>query len=423
MTASISVPERGTADLSATQWDQLARVDVFWALVDAKIIVAENRRGGRARLRGSCYVGRALCGDVVLECREKVDGALLALLDAAIGNFKLLRSPSPATELGPTIALIVRAFVAEVRQYVGNGREWRYDHHRTVSSLVSGRMHVPTTVGLRARGMRHLVAFDRPAISYAVDLNRIVFAALREVEVLSRLADLPPSDVSTARAMSLFFDDCRDPDTLSGSTTALAARAADLLEGPDGDRHNAMLALAGVLLSHNSFEPTTPLLGGVPLSWFLNLEILFERAVRQRLRAVTAPNVSVNKGAAATTPIFRETGTLVADPDLVVRSPTKTVVGDVKYKNWTGVAEPSDMYQLLTHAAAFGADIAFLVYPSDQFEAFNLGHAATGPATWLFAVDIRALDDSLMALCAHLDIAVQDLSYSATASAPSPSGA
>jgi 5-methylcytosine-specific restriction endonuclease McrBC regulatory subunit McrC len=143
------------------------------------------------------------------------------------------------------------------------------------------------------------------------------------------------------------------------------------------------------------------------LSWFLNLEVLFERAIRQRLGAITASTVSVNKGSPSTTPVFDQTSSLIANPDLILTSPDAVIVGDVKYKNWTGTAAPSDIYQLLVHAAAFDAGTAFLIYPSDHFEAKNLTLAATGSTVWLFAMDVRKTDASLSTVCEQLDIPVQ----------------
>lgn len=404
MNECIAVPERGTAPITAAQWSALQKSDVFWALCENKIVSATPLRGGGARLEGFCYVGRALCGEVLLECREKVAGTLFALLTAGMDRLVVLPSPAPPTDFGPTITLIVREFVSHVRAYVGNGREWRYDRTRAVSSLIGGRMYVPTTIRLRARGMRHRVAFDRPTISHAVDLNRIVYAALREVEVLARVADLNSSDIATARAMSMFFEDCRDPETLSGVTTSLAAKAASLLEDPMGLRHETMLRLAAILLANSSLEVTAPLAGKVPLTWFLNLESLFEVAIRRRFDAVTASTVSVRKGGTAKRAVFPATGALTANPDLHFAFNNGVMVGDVKYKNWTRTADESDIYQLLTHAATFKASAAFLVYPSDRFEEIYLTRAMTGTTVWLFAVDVRDIDAGLSSICNQFGI-------------------
>lgn len=392
---TISVPERGEVELSPDRWAALRNEGAFWDLVEARIVEVKQRRSGRALLSGSSNVGRALCGEITLECREKVPGALLALLRAVSVELRTLPLPGPMTELGDTVELILRAFVAEVRRYVGAGREWRYEQRRKVSSLGGGRLSVPATISLRSRGLRHLMAFDTPTVTRSIEINRVIFAALREAEVLAKLVRIDPSTVASARAMSLFFEDCNDAESVFSTRAALVQRINDVQGGSVSWRHRVMLSLAAVLLSHGSLEPVGSVSGAVPLSWFVSLEALFERAVRLELASVFGDDARVSEGGAHRRMVFPVVGASQANPDLVVQTASVTVVGDVKYKAWTRSASSADLYQLLVHATAFDSAVAFLIYPSDRFEEVELSEATTGARVWLFAIDVRSIASDL----------------------------
>jgi hypothetical protein len=165
-----------------------------------------------------------------------------------------------------------------------------------------------------------------------------------------------------------------------------------------------MLALAGIVLSHNSFEASQMIPGIVPFSWFLNLETLFEQAVRRRLHALVGKGIGVHAGRSIRPAIFPALGIQRAEPDLVLGTAPEAVVGDVKYKDWSGSADASDLYQLLVHARAFDANRCFLVFPSDGYDEVSLGRAVTGADTWLFAVDVRDLDSGLRRVCDAMSV-------------------
>lgn len=402
---TITVPERGVYELTPGEWAALKREGSFWDLVEARVIEVRQRRAGGAQLRGSSNVGRALCGAWTIDCKEKVAGALLALLRAVSVEFRTLPVPGPMTELGPTVALIVRAFVGEVRRYVGAGREWRYEQRRMISSLAGGRLNVPETISLRSRGLRHLIAFDSPAVTRAIEINRVIFAALREVEVLAKLVAIDGATLSTARAMSLFFEDCNDAESVFATRAALVRRVSEVQSNSMWSGHRMMLSLAGVLLSHGSLEPVASTSGAVPLSWFVNLETLFERAVRLEFASVLGDDAQVSEGSPYGKMVFPLAHANHANPDLVVRIGSHTAaVGDVKYKAWTQVASPSDLYQLLVHASTFDSTVAFLIYPSDQFDMVELHLATTGARVWLFSVDIRSIAVDLQRVRTALSI-------------------
>ena len=131
----------------------------------------------------------------------------------------------------------------------------------------------------------------------------------------------------------------------------------------------------------------------MPRACFVDLESLFERAVRRMLGRVL-PDDEVDRGEPFDRWMF--TGGLDASrthPDLVVhRDGVPRMAGDVKYKNLrVGLGERSDdeesdadvrrrkegrqdLYQVLVHAASLGVDRAFLIYVSDdKYESRYLG--------------------------------------------------
>jgi 5-methylcytosine-specific restriction endonuclease McrBC regulatory subunit McrC len=397
----LEVRERGHLDLTAEEWAAVSASSGFWRLVDKKVLsVTQPGPGAARRLEAGPYVGRVDCGEYVIEVVEKVDGSVAAMVAFATGRaVKAYEVAAPVTPLGELVRYILRAFLDEVKSYLSAGRDFTYRWRREKGSLIGGRINVQQTVGLRARGLRHLVAFDRNELTRATPTNRVVAAALVEVERIARLVQIPASDLSDARAMSIYFEDCRDAETVFGSRASLAAQAERLRD--DGSRHGDLLTFAAILLAHESFENQPVSARRTPRAWFLNLETIFEAAVRRTMASVgksRTPPVTVTDGRREPERVFT-IDDQEAKPDLVVQpAGLDRVVGDVKYKTWDASAVAADLYQLLVHASAFGSHNAFLVFPGDAFEEVELGVAATGAATRLFAVDVRDFPSELSRL-------------------------
>lgn len=404
----IRVPERGTVDVPMASWREASRSPVFWSLVERRVVTVEQLRGGRVRLTGGCYVGRSQVADgLILEMHEKVAGSLAALLHFASGtDFRVEHVPGPSSELGPLIALLVTQFVESVRRYAARGRLFMYEKLSMKGSLVGGRLDVTRTVRLWARGLRHLAAFDKNVVTFDLPINRTVLSGLREVERIGRLIQLPRDVVARVRTMALLFDDCRNAEVLFGARAEAARRAEELAESASDKGVADMLALAAIILSHESFEHDSAFAGTAPRSWFLNLETLFERAVRETMRSAVGATGSVVSGRSSPPPIFPpRSDAFRANPDLVIRQGTSSpCIGDVKYKQWSRLPSASDVYQLLVHASAFDAKQAFLVFPGDDFEVHVLGESVTGARTSTYGVDVRALDVHIKAMLQDLGV-------------------
>ena len=417
---SVTVNERGQTEVAQDTWAALSGDSDFRRLQERGIVTVTLLPTRRTRLEGSCYVGWAQCGDITLELREKVPGALRALLSYATNSaFKIEHTKSPASELGPLALLLIQQFLSAVAEYAAESREFIYERQQRAGSLVGGRIDIARSLQLRARGLRHLLVFEKNLVTFNTPLNRVVLAALVEVERLKKVVGLQEDDVARARGLAMVFSDCRDTEILFGDRARISRTASALAKSGQTARQRDIAALASALLAHESFELRTATWTEVPRSWFLNLENLFEQAVLARLRSLTSGSTRVSRGSERPRPIFRrKTGTYQAYPDIVVSyDDGRVTVGDVKYKNWTGAATASDIYQLLVHTSAFSGTISFLVYPHDEYEAVSLGTAATGTETWLFALDVRNLADSVGRLADTLGLQTRTGSI-----APRPAG-
>jgi len=403
----VSVPERGTVDLSASIWSKIRSEAGLWALVDRNILVVSQLSGGRARLQGSCYVGRVRLDRFVLDLSEKVPGAVAALLQSATSDsFRIEHMPSSASDLGDLISLLIRQFLRITRAYVSAGREFEYRAVPSASSMVSGRLNTTRTLKLRARGLRHLLAFERSTIRKDTIKNRMLAAALREIGKLARLVSIPGEDLAVARGLSMMFSDCQDAELLFGSRERLVKNAVQLASAAQSAKDRDLLYLASVVLAHESFEHGAKGVDTVPRAWFLNLENLFQIAVQRRLQEQYSGQVKPATQLGKNAPLFpAQPNSYRANPDLVfLRSGVVDAIGDVKYKTWSTTPSPSDLYQLLAHASAVGARCAFLIFPGNQYEERDLGASATGCRTWLFAVDVRNLSEHLPQLLARLEV-------------------
>ena len=263
---------------------------------------------------------------------------------------------------------------------------------------------IARSVQLRARGLGHLLAFEKDVVSFKTPLNRVVLAALMEVERLVEAIGVAAGDIARSRGLALLFADCRDVEVLFGERSGLVRAASDLATRGRTRRQRDIAALASVVLGHESFERRTATWREVPRAWFLNLENLFERAVISQLRKAVLTEVV--RGSERPRSVFpRRPDAYQAYPDVVVcDAGGGTAVGDVKYKNWTGAAVASDIYQLLVHTSAFSGRISFLVYPHDEYQEISLGEAVTGADTWLFALDVRDLGDGVTRMAAALGL-------------------
>lgn len=400
MRPRVRVPERGSVDVSAEEWAALSTEPAFWKLVERGVVKVAARSGGRGRLEGTGWIGRARFADLDLDVVEKVSGALRALLAASTpATTRLDWASAPIDDAGALLAQVAQAYVEEARRYASTGLEFVYRQEPEVAALVAGRLDIRRTIRLRAQGRRHLLGFDRSTISQDTEVNRIALAALRQVERLNSVIDLPRATVVTARAIAPIFAGARDPRTLLARRTDVAARARRLADQPDNSRTRDLLALASALLAERGFAPEGDGMELLPRSWFIDLETLFEAEARRALQGAAQEPISVVSDAGRPAIFERPSDIFRADPDFVVlRSGDSAVTGDVKYKDWPGATGAgslhSDVYQLLVHARAHDTRVAMLVFPHDRFSLRILRRSATQADVVLVAMNVTDLQRS-----------------------------
>jgi 5-methylcytosine-specific restriction endonuclease McrBC regulatory subunit McrC len=376
----------------------------FWKLVRDGYLAVEQTWDRRWSLRAGPYVGSALAGDCLIHVIEKVPGSIAGLLShATAGAFHVEELSAPATDAGGLVHLLIDAFARRLRQYTSRRRDVAFIRQREVAPLIAGRIRTVDTMRLRARGQPHRVAFDKISLTGATPRNRVYFRALREATALTKIVSIPPAVGREVRTLSLLFSDCRDRETLFRRREHFSGVASRLYESERDPLHRDLLALAGVVLGHVDFDPlANERPDAVPRSWFLNLERLFETAVRTTLARALGHDTRVSAGAEHQRFVF-DTERNRAYPDIVLSYRDSTVaIGDVKYKDVGRAPTPSDVYQLLAHAAAFRAETAFLVFPGEKFAVDFIGRAATGSRVVVFMVDPRALDHDAAQIAAAL---------------------
>ena len=398
--------------------EQVAAIDGssgFWALADSGYVSVRRSGATRHEIVGHKYVGRALTGGLEVEVREKVKGTLQSLIESATGaELRIEKTDSPATDFERVSRHLMQEFVAATGRYIADRRSPRYEYTLATGPTLSGALDIPGTLRLQAQGRPEQLAYSTGRVVRDEPLDRVALAGLDEVDRSGAALKLGRDTIYDARWLAGALEGVRDLDYLSLHRQDYVA-VADAIEtdpetGPD-DRDLARLAMVALL--HRGFAAEHRVGGEVPRAWFIDLETLFEQAVREVLRSKVEA-YEVDRGKTFDRQMF--TGGLdhsQANPDLVVHDGTDVAaVGDVKYKSLRvpfeerpddeqGGSERKkegrpDLYQVLAHADALSANVAFLVYPSeDSYESRFLGSSATGCSTWTVQVRPTHLQEDL----------------------------
>ncbi|MBI5309503.1 MAG: hypothetical protein HZB14_00520 [Actinobacteria bacterium] len=408
--------ERHRRQLDVKEWQAIEAAEGFWRLSDAGYVSYRRAGTDRFEIVGHKYVGRARVGGIEIQVREKVPGTLLSLIGAATGaELRIEKAESPATEFDVVSRHLLTEFTRAAGRYVSDRRVARYRYRRASGSVLAGRLDMPATMRLHAAGRLGIFAYREGAVVRDEPLDRLVLAGLDELDRAARVLRLDPSTVYDARWLAGALSEVRDQAFVTSSA------ATFLSLGDDIERDSSMLSddvdlarLAAVALLHRGFEPNLPGHSDVPRAWFLDLETLFEQAVRETLRELLKSH-EVDRGESYGRRMF--TGGSDAsrtNPDIVVhREGVVRAAGDVKYKSLTAaLGELSDnekaatqrpkkegrpdLYQMLVHAASLDTDRAFLVYAGDgAYSSRYLGRSATGCRTWTAQVRPTHLTEDL----------------------------
>lgn len=415
----VNLRERGGTLLSASTWDAISRDPGFARLVDKSILSAEPAKGGRGwRLKAGAYVGRATLGGVDINVLEKVPGAFNALVSAlAPRSFRFAHAAMKASLVERPDAIVASMLVAAARTYLSQGGEAVYLEEHLTGAYVTGRLDVRRTVGLRARGVRHRVAFTRNVLDDDTPLNRAIYGALGILASPSASLEFGMQVTAAARAIrSSFGLSAKSVEKMTRKD--LREEAASVAEASSNTRNLAAheaAVLASAVLEGAAISGD----GGdrlIPKTWFVSLEELFERLVCKLASDVLQESVKVGSASkwprgGVAPPLFREQSKRYpSNADLIIDLGESVAIGDAKYKNFDGWPGASDIHQLVSHAAACHAYLAALFYPSDgAMAATRLGPAATGCHVWAFALDLTNAEDSMREALLHMELPVNSV--------------
>lgn len=374
------------------EWESLRRNDGFWRLIQNGYIGCRQIGSGSYEIEGHKYVGRARLDDIELEVHEKVTGALSALASFASGVvLKVEQEDAASAEFDSLSRVLMTEFTRAAGEYISQRRQAAFIYRNDVGPILAGRMDIPATMRLHARGRLGLFAFQQGLVTRDRPLDRIVLAALDELDRSGAALDLAGETLYEARWLAGALEEIRDDDFLATSATGFLSLIDNLAAGGDVLPEDVDLSrLAATVLLHHGFGCTTQ--GSiVPRALFVDIETLFEQAVRELLGEICGGK-TVGNGKVFERRMF--TGgqdSSQTHPDVVIHDDYGVfAVGDVKYKSLTNrhtsaqkKAGRDDLYQVLVHAASLEAGRAFLVYPSDHLrECRYLGMSATGCRTW-----------------------------------------
>lgn len=394
----VSVAERSSVELSDDDWRALSGDRYFWHLVSSKVLQVEATTNKRFRIRGACYVGRALVGHRILEVREKFPGALAALAKmGSVESPRVERAPSAVVEDLSTTPTLVGMFLRAARAYLSTAKVVRYRRIPDAGALVGGRLNIPRTAALRSRGMFHKVAFERTVLSADLPLNQCIYAALREIERLYRIADLTVQDVAQARTLRLGLSEC-----LASVVNIRRSDLADIAASEAQNENNSAkareaVALAGAILDAAGFGGSEISPRTIERSWFINLETFFEDAVRRVVGRILDGSALVSRPLSRPSLFQPGAGRYRANPDIVIRMSSGTMsIADAKYKDFTDWPSSADVHEIISHAAAYGAEKAILFFPDESGVGIrSFGLAATGCSLWAAGVSFDKPEEDI----------------------------
>ena len=400
------VTERSTVSLHRLTYQQLSGSERMSQLVQAGILSLLRSKEVPYGVRASCYVGHAVLEDGArLEVREKSAGALAALLRWSLPvDLRSAPVPSQVGVAVPILEIFARKFLALLGYYVRHGRVKAYLPHVGTSSSPRGKIHIPETLRLLRRGQRGQIACQQQLLSADVLINRLLRLGLETIEQLFASNQQAQDALAEARMYAPLFQDAHTRELHRRGDGFRADAFEQAMQNPrmTEDMHGA-LAYARALVLHLGIWPQAESDPTIPHSFFLNLETLFEEAVRQVSSELLVSNI-VTKGARVNRSLFAEMpGRYVADPDVVVQEQNSALlVADCKYKQLGGFPDHSDVYQLFSHCSALQSKLGVLIYPGESYSRLTLGETGSGIAIHSASVRIANLQEDLNSLLGEI---------------------
>lgn len=344
-------------------------------------------------LRVGPYVGRLVIpGKAVIDIEEPYPGTVAACLDLSRTGKRAGDQPSPPTRtLVAPWAALAEGFVQELSEYVMHGIERRYSDDAVRTSRPRGRIEVTMTAKqLRGRGRTNQIICRPRDLTDDTPFNRVVVAAVARAEQVllrERQDQLLRKLRTVAQALAGVRRDLL-PDFWAARLSASQARTD----------HARLLSLSELLVrgipAMPRYERTDIT---YPMSAWLNVERIFEEAIRTVTEDIVGSRGSVRKGQGDGVKIFErgiagdgEALMKSADPDVVIRYSDRVLLMDAKYRRHEADFTDSELYQLIAHAGAYGAAAAALVapcHPGQSSEIRWLGSDKNGTVYYLVILD------------------------------------
>ena len=303
------------------------------------------------------YVGRLLIpGRCVIDVGELVPGTVEALLPLAYSGVRHSEEPGAAgmAALPPWVELLNR-YGELLYEYVSGGIDRRYLPRRWETTIPRGRIDLARTVRLhRARGRPDVLSCVVRELTEDTAFHRLlVGAAARADRILG--ASVPTAGLRALRRSLVAF-------TGVPVDTSPDIRMARLELGPNApERVVGLLELAELIVKGVSALPETDIDREQPASVWINVESIFEQAVRRLVAdLVSAP---VRRGQGDGVALLHGGEPLSADPDVVIEEPASVVIADAKYRRHGADVGRPELYQLMSHALAYEARSAALITP------------------------------------------------------------
>ncbi len=350
----------------------------------------ETRVG--VELRIGPHVGRLVIPQqATIDIAETYPGTVATCLSLTKSGRRAGDQDSPASEVmvSPWSAIVIR-FQEALSDYVLSGIERRYFSEMVTTSRPRGHIDIKSTVTRAwSRGRNDQVICVPRILTDDTPLNRVVAAAAGRAEQLllrERISD-------SLRQVRLALR------SLSGVRRDLApniAAARSSLDPRSGD-YADLLSLAELLIEGiPAIPPSERQDPDYPMSAWINIDALFEDAVRYIAKAVVGDHGSVRAGLGDGVTLFHGlpedpvTRKKSANPDVVIRHKAGTLLLDAKYRRHEQDFTDDELYQLMAHAGAYQASAAALVAPVREGVSVPqpwIGRDLNGVAYYVISVD------------------------------------
>src|SRR5262249_14512287 len=153
----------------------------------------------------------------------------------------------------------------------------RYEYKEASGPTLGGTVDLPRTMRLHASGRPNHFAFNEGRVVRDEPLDRVVLAALNELDFAGPSLGLDDDTLYWSRTLAGAVDEVRDEAFVAMATTDhLAVAEAVERDSRTAELDRDLARLASIALMHRGFEPDRVATGTVPRAWFIDLETLFE---------------------------------------------------------------------------------------------------------------------------------------------------